>query len=377
VESRTLLTYLQWINYGIQQTLPANHAQWLIPFAVQLIPAGLLLIGAFWIRESPRWLLSKHRREEALKNLSWIRKLPADDLYMVEEIASLDLVLETQAAAIGEGFWQPFKAAARDRKVQWRLFLGSIMFMWQNGSGINAINYYSPRVFASIGIRGTSTSFLTTGIFGVVKTTMTIVWILVLIDHLGRRKLLMIGAGGGAVCMFIIGAYILHAGVDPNSDAELSSGGIAAVFFFYLWTVFYTPSWNGTPWVINSEIFDNNTRALGQACAAASNWFWNFIISRFTQQMFDTMGPSGCGVYFFFASMMICSIVFVFFLLPETKGIPLESMDRLFEVKPVWKANKLILEEERLREEEFRDNADAVGVEMAVAKGKDAHNETV
>jgi hypothetical protein len=93
--------------------------------------------------------------------------------------------------------------------------------------------------------------------------------------------------------------------------------------------------------------------------------------------MFDTMGPSGCGVYFFFASMMICSIVFVFFLLPETKGIPLESMDRLFEVKPVWKANKLILEEERLREEEFRDNADAVGVEMAVAKGKDAHNETV
>jgi hypothetical protein len=130
---------------------------------VQLIPAGLLLIGAFWIKESPRWLLSKHRRDEALNNLSWIRKLPTDDLYMIEEVASLDSILEAQAAAIGEGFWQPFKAAARDRKVQWRLFLGSIMFMWQNGSGINAINYYSPRVFASIGIRGTSTSFLTTG----------------------------------------------------------------------------------------------------------------------------------------------------------------------------------------------------------------------
>jgi hypothetical protein len=68
--------------------------------------------------------------------------LPADDLYMIEEIASLDAVLEAQAVAIGEGFWQPFKAAGRDRKVQWRLFLGSIMFMWQNGSGINAINYY-------------------------------------------------------------------------------------------------------------------------------------------------------------------------------------------------------------------------------------------
>lgn len=342
---------------------------------MQLIPAGLLLIGAFWIKESPRWLLSKHRRDEALNNLSWIRKLPADDLYMIEEVASLDHVLEAQAAAIGEGFFQPFKAAARDRKVQWRLFLGSIMFMWQNGSGINAINYYSPRVFASIGIRGTSTSFLTTGIFGVVKTVMTVVWILVLIDHLGRRKLLMIGAGGGAICMFIIGAYILHNPVDPNSTASLSSGGIAAVFFFYLWTVFYTPSWNGTPWVINSEIFDNNTRALGQATAAASNWFWNFIISRFTQQMFDTMGPSGCGVYFFFASMMICSIVFVFFLLPETKGIPLESMDRLFEVKPVWKANNIILDEDRLREEEFRHDAEVVGID--IAKDKHIHNEDV
>jgi hypothetical protein len=247
------------------------------------------------------------------------------------------------------------------------------MFMWQNGSGINAINYYSPKVFASIGIHGTSTSFLTTGIFGVVKTVMTVIWILVLIDHLGRRKLLMIGAGGGAVCMFIIGAYILHAGVDPNSDAELSSGGIAAIFFFYLWTVFYTPSWNGTPWVINSEIFDNNTRSLGQAAAAASNWFWNFIISRFTQQMFDTMGPSGCGVYFFFASMMICSIIFVFFLLPETKGVPLESMDRLFEVKPVWRANQIILDEDRLRDEEFRHDADIVGIDMT--KEKHAHTE--
>lgn len=104
-------------------------------------------------------------------------------------------------------------------------------------------------MFASIGIRGTSTSFLTTGIFGVVKTVFTIIWILVLIDHLGRRNLLMYGALGGSICMWIIGAYILSAGVDPDSTASLSSGGIAAIFFFYLWTAFYTPSWNGTPWV--------------------------------------------------------------------------------------------------------------------------------
>lgn len=89
--------------------------------------------------------------------------------------------------------------------------------------------------------------------------------------------------------------------------------------------------------------------------------------------MFDNMGPSGAGVYFFFASMMICSIIFVFFLIPETKSIPLESMDRLFLTKPVWKANKLILEEDRARDEDFRHEADVVGVD--VAKEKYAHAE--
>ena len=166
--------------------------------------------------------------------------------------------------------------------------------------------------------------------------------------------LLMIGATGGSLCMWFIGAYIKISDPEFNqSNAKLSSGGIAAIFFFYLWTAFYTPSWNGTPWVLNSEMFDQNTRSLGQASAAANNWFWNFIIARFTEQMFNAWGY---GVYFFFASLMIISVVFVFFCIPETKSVPLETMDRLFKVKPVWRANKVIMEELRAQEEEFREN---------------------
>lgn len=130
-----------WINYGLSETMAPSHKQWIIPFAVQLIPAGLLLIGAFWIKESPRWLLSRHQREKALKNLCWIRQLKTEDIYMVEEVAMMDHVLEQQAATIGEGFWKPFIAVGKSRKVQWRLLLGGLLFMWQNGSGINAINY--------------------------------------------------------------------------------------------------------------------------------------------------------------------------------------------------------------------------------------------
>jgi sugar porter (SP) family MFS transporter len=369
-----VLIYFLRINYGISKTLAPSHSQWLIPFAVQLIPGGLLLFGTIWLRESPRWLIGNGQREKGLKNLCWIRQLPADDIYIVEEVASIDAAIEEQRHALGEGFWKPFIAVGKDRKVQWRFFLGGALFMWQNGSGINAINYYSPTVFASLGITGTNTGFLTTGIFGVVKTVLTLVWLLVLIDHLGRRKLLMGGAIGGSMCMWFIGAYIKLAGVQSSSaaDKKLSPGGIAAIFFFYLWTAFYTPSWNGTPWVINSEMFDQNVRALGQASAAANNWFWNFIISRFTPQMFLTMGY---GVYFFFASLMIISVPFVYFLIPETKSIPLEAMDRLFAIRPVRHANKTIMAELEIEDQEFRHDAEGAG--LTTNKEKTAHLEQV
>jgi len=237
-----------WINYGLAETM--------------------LLFGAFWIKESPRWLFSKGRREEAMKNLCWLRQLPADDLYIVEEVSYMDQELERYNREVGPGFWKPF-SALKSRQIQWRFFLGGMMFLWQNGSGINAINYYSPTVFKSIGIQGTNTGFLTTGIFGVVKTTVTIIFILFLIETVGRRKLLIIGSVGGSLCMWFIGAYIKvanPAGKVAAAEAagaaapSMSSGGIAAVFFFYLWTVFYSPTWNPIPWVLNSEMFDEKSR---------------------------------------------------------------------------------------------------------------------
>jgi hypothetical protein len=151
------------------------------------------------------------------------------------------------------------------------------------GSGINAINYYSPTVFKSLGV---TEGFLTTGIFGVVKCVLTFVWLIWLIDRLGRTKLLMFGALGGSLCMWYIAAYIKIADPagNPNPSGKLSSGGISAVFFFYLWTAFYTPSWNGTPWVINSEMYSQQTRSLGQAFAAGKHHFFLLNLELNTDQ---------------------------------------------------------------------------------------------
>jgi sugar porter (SP) family MFS transporter len=337
-----------WINYGVSETMAPSHKQWVIPFAIQLIPSACLFLGSFWLRETPRWLMSKGMREKAVKNLCWIRELPEDDIYIKEEMYAMEQNIERQNDAGGLGFWQPFKLLARSRRIQYKFFLGGSLFFWQNASGINAINYYSPTVFKSIGITGTNTGLFTTGLFGVVKTIGTIIYLLFLIDQVGRRNLLMIGSVGGALCMYYVGAYVALAKPALHPTTSLPPSGISAVFFFYLWTAFYTPTWNPTPWVINSELFDQNVRTLAQGSAAANNWLWNFLISRFTPQMFNTMGY---GVYLFFASLMIWGAVFVYFLIPETKNLPLEGIDRLFDNKlSARKAHKIVWEE--LQEEE-------------------------
>jgi len=108
-------------------------------------------------------------------------------------------------------------------------------------------------------------------------------------------------------------------------------------------------------------MFDAETRSLGQASAAANNWFWNFIISRFTPQMFLRMSY---GVYFFFASLMLFSIPFVYFLIPETKGVPLEAMDRLFAVRPARLAHGIIIAALQDEDKEFRREVHSDGGKM-------------
>jgi len=290
-----------------------------------------------------------------------------------QEITAVDAALEQQASNGGLGFGAPFKIVASSPQVRYRFFLGAALFFWQNTSGINAINYYSPTVFKSIGVTGTNSSLLTTGIFGVIKTVTTIVWLFFLIDKVGRRNLLLWGALLASLCLWYIGGYIAVAKPGEHVSSTLTSGGISAMVFFYLWATVYTPTWNGTPWVVASEIFDQNVRSLSQAFVAANNWLWNFLVARFTPQMFDTMGY---GVYFFFGSLMLCSTVFVFFLIPETKSIPLEAMDGLFEKGiPTRHANSIVLASLREEEAEYRKNLDGAGI--TVLKNDTEHLEKV
>ncbi|KAJ7599074.1 MFS quinate transporter QutD [Mycena floridula] len=331
-----------WINYGASKNIPAGHRQWLIAFAVQLIPGGLLFIGSLFLVESPRWLVSRDRNSEGLRNLAVLRNLPEHHPYVAQEYADIETTIAHERSLVGAGFFGPIRTVFSSGKLVQRLLLGASLFMWQNATGINAINYYSPTIFKSIGVVGQNASLLTTGVYGIIKLVGAMIWLLYLVDQLGRRPLLMIGSIGGALSMYYIGAYIAIAKPTLKPTGILGPGGRSAIAFFYIWTMFYSPTWNGTPWVITAEFFPQHIRTFTSACMAASNWFWGFIIARFTPQMFTAMGY---GVYLFFASLMICSIAFVFMFIPETAQIPLERMDELFapDVR-AWNAHRIVRE---------------------------------
>ena len=122
------------------------------------------------------------------------------------------------------------------------------------------------------------------------------IWLLYLIDQLGRRPLLIAGSVGGAISMYYIGAYIAIVKPSLRPTSSLTTSGKSAgectstkeseclmivVAFFYIWTIFYSPTWNGTPWVISAEFFPQHVRTFTQACMAASNWFWGYAHSIF------------------------------------------------------------------------------------------------
>lgn len=127
----------------------------------------MLFVGSFFLTESPRFLVTRDRNELALKNLAYLRHLPADAPYVVQEMHEIETAVAHERSLAGAGFFGPMKTVFADGRLMYRLLLGSSLFAWQNATGINAINYYSPTIFKSLGIVGDSTSLLTTGVYGI------------------------------------------------------------------------------------------------------------------------------------------------------------------------------------------------------------------
>ncbi|KAH7141374.1 general substrate transporter [Dactylonectria estremocensis] len=326
-----------WINYGINQNMDVTSStSWRVPMAVQIIPAGVLLVGGFFLHESPLWLMRKNREEEATVALESLRKLSRDHTYLQEDLQMIRSRLADEALIaekFGSGSWAFFRGSLSElsRKGMWnRVVLVFCSFALQNMSGAAAINYYSPTLFGSLGISDVS---LYTGIYGLVKAVASIIFYGALIDIWGRRNPTIISSIMCSVCLWIVGTYvkighpadIIAAGEDLSPST--AAGGKAATAMIMIYSVFWSFGLNGIPWIVSAEIFPGALRTLTGTYAAMVQWLTQFAITKALPYIFKSFA---FGTWYFFACWMLIASVWAFVFLPETKGKTLEEMDVMF-----------------------------------------------
>ncbi|EXJ75496.1 uncharacterized protein A1O5_00002 [Cladophialophora psammophila CBS 110553] len=319
-----------WIDYGVSLHLTGSSS-YMVPLATQGIPAVLLIVGMFFMNESPRYLAKQDQWEKAKKVLSLVRNLPEDHPYVQNEFRDIAIQLERERLLVNGAGWRALQremwTIPGNRK---RALISFILMMFQNLTGSNAINYYAPTIFKNIGITGTSVSLLATGVYGVIKMCSCATYLIFFADSLGRRRSLLWTAIAIACDMMYIGLYVRIS--PPKAGVPISGAGYFALVCIYLFAVFFQMGWGATPWIYVSEIPSARLRSMNVSIAASSQWLWNFVIARAVPNMLVNMGSNGYGTYIFFSACCACSFVFVWFFVPDTKGMSLEQMDDLFGV---------------------------------------------
>jgi len=318
-----------FINYGINLNpkLANSAAVWQLPFGFQLAPAGLMLFGLFTVKESPRYLASRNRSEEALANLAYLRRLPPTDDAVIHELAEIEsAIAEEREARAGLGWREAF--FGKGNFV--RFLIAFFIFFLQQWGGQNSVGYYAPQIFANIGYIGQKNSLLASGIYGVVKVVATSIFVLLFVDSLGRKMSLFISAMGMGIFFFIIGALLKEfpppkTSSVANPDPPPASKAMAAML--YLYVCFYSMGWGPLPWVYSADIFPTRTRHYGLAVASGSQWMWNYVQAKVTPGAITSLGYK---IFFMFATINIGAMATFSLIIPETKGRSLEDMDIIF-----------------------------------------------
>lgn len=274
---------------------------WRWMMGVEAIPAFLYILFVFFIPRSPRWLITKNRTVEARKILANID--PEEDF----ELKMQEIKKESESHASGENIFM--------KKYRFPLLLAFLVAMFNQLSGINAFLYYAPRIFESAGL-GESTALLSSIGVGIVNLIFTLFGVF-LIDRLGRKQLMLIGSIGYILSLSMVAMAFF-----------LDWGGLWVPIFLFFFIASHAVGQGAVIWVFISEVFPNHLRASGQAFGSSTHWVLAALVPSFIPVLFSTIGPG--YVFAFFAFMMVFQLLFVLFMMPETKGKSLEELSEEF-----------------------------------------------
>ena len=274
-----------------------NAWRWMV--GVEAIPAVIYTLFVMTVPQSPRWLLTKLRTEEALNVLKVIN--PGQDV----EKLMLEINQENENKVPGENIFI--------KKYRFPLILAFCMAFFNQASGINAFLYYAPRILEEAGL-GESTALLSSIGIGVTNLLFTLLGIF-LIDRLGRKQLMYLGSFGYIVSLTLVSCAFFF-------DWE----GMSVAIFLFLFIAAHAVGQGTVIWVFISEIFPNHLRGSGQSFGSSVHWVLAAVIPSLIPVLFSSIGAG--TVFAFFAFMMFLQLLFVAFIMPETKGVSLEALSK-------------------------------------------------
>lgn len=308
----TVIAY--WIDFGASYGPP--DLTWRFPIAFQIVFGLCIVIGMAFLPESPRWLFTRERYEEAEYVIAALmgKEISDHDVQLQKNI-----VLDSIRASGQAGKNTPISAVFTGGKTQHfrRMLLGaSSQFMQQIG-GCNAVIYYLPVLFRQSLGQSTTMSLILGGVNMIIYSIFaTMSWFL--IERVGRRKLFLWGTVGQCLSMVITFACLI-----PNTKS--AAKGAAVGLFTYIAS--FGATWLPLPWLYPAEISPIKTRAKANAFSTCTNWLFNFLIVMVTPIMISGIG---WGTYLFFAVVNACFLPIIYFFYPETAGRSLEEIDLIF-----------------------------------------------
>ncbi len=288
------------IAYFLADTGPAN---WRWMFGLAAIPALGLWIALLFVPESPRWLAKQGRKDEAFAVLSRIggRFHAGSELREIEEAAAAEVEL-----ALSQLFRPGLRTA---------LLIGVALAILQQITGINTILYYAPAIFLKAGYSSESNAFLASLAVGAVNFVFTVVALSV-IDRLGRKPLLLVGSGGMAISLALLGTALRFQG-------ESSPFLLPAILSY---VAFFAVGLGPVVWLLLSEIFPTRIRGRAMSLATISLWIACFIVSLTFLSLVNVLTMA--GAFWLYAVLCAVTFVFVWRVIPETRGKSLEEIER-------------------------------------------------
>ncbi|MDX2305104.1 MAG: sugar porter family MFS transporter [Microscillaceae bacterium] len=315
---RLVILYQFNIVAGILAAFLSNYylaalgdESWRWMLGVVAIPSFIYLVMVLGVPESPRWLLL--RKRDASKAQEILMLLYTAGSAEEENIARKHT--EEEIRTIQKGITESDNHDIFSGRFRIPLMLAFLLAFFNQLSGINFVIYYAPRIFEEAGL-GTSAALLSSAGIGLINLFATFLG-MYLIDRAGRKTLMLVGSIG----------YIVSLSLVSWAFFEGNSGSFVP-YFVFLFIASHAVGQGAVIWVFISEIFPNRVRAFGQAFGSSVHWVFAALITLLMPYVLSQF--KGGPIFAFFALMMVLQLLFVIFMMPETKGVPLEELEKRF-----------------------------------------------